>query len=99
MISKRELVDDKTTISTTRWAYVSIVTFAIVSVVLVLVSYVVCSLVDKPLPEGFLGGAAALIAIPMGIITTSKALQGFEPHKDKPTVTEEKEKLNDNNGK
>lgn len=77
----RELSDNKNNISSTRWAFCSIVKFAMCSIIGVLLSYVVCHIIDKPLDKEFLSNASKLISIPVGIITVCKGAQGFEPHK------------------
>ena len=63
MISIREISDDKSSISSTRWAFASIVKFDI----------------GKPFDSNLISGVALLLGILTGILTTSKILQGFEP--------------------
>ena len=83
----RELSDNKNNISSTRWAFCLIVKFAMYSIIGVLLSYVICHIIGKPLDEEFLSNASKLISIPVGIIAICKGAQGFEQHK-KPTDVE-----------
>lgn len=77
----KELSNNKNHYSTTRWAFCSIIKFAIISISVVLLLYVFCNIIDKPLDKEFLSNASKLISIPVGIIAICKGAQGFEPHK------------------
>ena len=83
MISIREIADDNSSISSTRWAFASIVKVDIFCVILIIVSGIIGHFIGKPLDSSFYGSSAMLLGILTGIITTSKSLQGFEPKKDK----------------
>ena len=80
MISTREIADDKTTISSTRWAFATVIKFDIVIISLTLIAGLVGHFVGSPLDNGFYGSIAMLLGILTGLVTTGKALQGFEPH-------------------
>ncbi len=85
MISIREIADDKTSISSTRWAFASVIKFDIAIVTLSIVAYLVGHFIGKPIEGSFFGYVATLLGTLTGIVTTSKALQGFETKKnDKP---------------
>ena len=80
MITVREIADDKTTISSTRWAFAAVVKTDIVIVVVSLLAGLIGHFIGKPISDTFYGQVALLLGILTGIVTTSKALQGFEPH-------------------
>lgn len=79
-ITVREISDDKTTISSTRWAFATVIKFDIVIVTLTVIAGIVSHFIGRPLDNGFYGSVAMLLGILTGLVTTSKALQGFEPH-------------------
>jgi len=83
MLSIREIADDKSSISSTRWAFASVIKFDIFVIFLIVVVFVVGHFLDKPLDISIFGGVATLLGVPTGFIATSKALQGFEPYKKK----------------
>ena len=91
-ITIREIADDTTTISSTRWAFASVIKVDIAIVVLTLLAGLVAHFVPGvvEIPNSFYGHVALLLGILTGIITTSKTLQGFEPPKTD-TNTKEKE--------
>jgi len=88
MISLREIADNFTTISSTRWAFGAILKFDMAIIAVSIVAIIVGHFVGKPFDDSFIKGVALLLGILTTIITTSKALQGFEPHKDKPSATD-----------
>lgn len=79
----REIADDNTSISSTRWAFASVIKFDIVVISLVLLAYIIGHFVGKPFDGGLVSGAGVLLGILTGLVTTSKSLQGWEPEKDK----------------
>ena len=83
MISVREIADDNSSISSTRWAFASIIKVDIFCVVLIIVCGLVGHFIGKPLDSSFYASSAMLLGVITGIITTSKSLQGFEPKKKK----------------
>ena len=83
MISLREIADDSTTLSSTRWAFASIIKFDMAIIALTVIAYIVAHLIGKPFDKDLINGVALLLGLLTGIITTSKALQGFEPKRDK----------------
>lgn len=93
MISLRELADDSTTISSTRWAFASIIKFDMTAITITIVAYLVGHFLDKPLDNELINGVALLLGSLTGIITTSKALQGFEPKKDKSEIKHQSYKV------
>lgn len=89
MITIREIADNNTSISSTRWAFASMIKFDIVIILLSIVAYLIAHFIGKPLDSSFFGGVCTLLGILTGITTTSKALQGFEPHKKQLEETKE----------
>lgn len=85
-ITLREIADDKTTISSTRWAFASVVKLDIAVIVVVLLAALVAHFVPgvQDFDSSFFGSVAALLGVVTTLVTTGKALQGFEPKKDKP---------------
>lgn len=83
MITIREIADDKTTISSTRWAFATVIKFDIVVIAVTLIAYMIGHFVDKPFDSGLVSGVAILLGILTGLTTTAKSLQGWEPEKDK----------------
>lgn len=85
MISIREIADDKTTISSTRWAFAVVIYFDIVVIALTLIAGLVGHFVPglKEIEGSFYGSVAALLGVLTTIIGTTKALQGFETHSKK----------------
>ena len=94
LISIREIADDDTTISSTRWAFASVVKADLYIVVITIISGIVGHFLGKPIPNEFYASVALLLGVITGIIGGNKALQGFETKKnDKPSIanTEPKE--------
>ena len=91
LISLREIADDKTSISSTRWAFASVVKVDLFIVLATVISGLVGHFIDKPLDPGIYANIAMLLGVLTGIITTSKALQGFETKKDDKKKTTEEE--------
>lgn len=83
MITIREIADDNTSISSTRWAFALVVYVDVFIVLLTVISGLVCYIIGKPIEIAFYGAVAMLLGVITGIIGTNKALQGWEPQKDK----------------
>jgi len=83
MITIRELSDDNSSISSTRWAFVSVIKFDIAAIVITTIVYIIGHFINKPFDASLFTGVSALLGILTGLVTTSKALQGFEPHNNK----------------
>ncbi len=100
MITLREIADDKTTISSTRWAFASVVKVDIAVIIVVLLAALVAHFVPgvEDFDSSFFGSVATLLGVVTTLVTTGKALQGFEPKKDKPHE-EPKEEVVEEEGK
>lgn len=79
MISTREIADDNTTISSTRWAFATIIKFDIVVIFITVIAFIVGHFVKMPFDVAVFGGIATVLGVLTAVITASKALQGFEP--------------------
>ena len=77
MIKTENLIDDKTSYSTTRWAFVVAMKFAIGIAVASFVAFIVFRIL-KIDTEGLFSGVATVSGVVVGLATTAKALQGFE---------------------
>ena len=82
MISIRDLADDNTTISSTRWAFATVILFDIVVIALSLLVFVVSHFMGKPIDLAFFDKEVVLLGVLTALVATTKGLQGFEP-KDK----------------
>lgn len=97
MINIKDLIDNKTSYSTTRWAFVVCVRTVVIIAFITIITWIILSILGKP-TEGLFGGSATLCGVIIGIISTTKALQGFESKKDKP-IEDNKENKEEDNGK
>lgn len=105
-ISLREISDDRTSISSTRWAFASVIKFDIIVIFLMVVSGLVSHFVPSvdELSTSFYGAVTALLGVLTGLVSTTKAMQGFETKKDDKTydseetsiVTDDYSEYNDN---
>ena len=96
MVSIREISDNNTPISSTRWAFASVIKFDIVVILITIIAYFIGHFFNKPFDSGLFTGVATLLGILTSLVATPKILQGFEPknNKDKPESTKPKEEPN-----
>jgi len=100
LISIREIADNDTTISSTRWAFASVVKADLYIVVITILSGIVGHFLGKPIPNEFYASVALLLGVITGIIGGNKALQGFETKKnDKPSIANTEPKKEEDEGK
>lgn len=92
MITIKDIADNNTSISSTRWAFASIIKFDIAVIAITIIAYMIGHFIGKPFDNDLINGVALLLGLLTGIITTSKALQGFETKKDDKTNFSEEEK-------
>ena len=92
-ISLREISDDRTSISSTRWAFASVIKFDIIVIFLIVVSGLLSHFIPTidDLSGSFYGSVTALLGVLTGLVSTTKAMQGFETKKDK-----DEESINNN---
>lgn len=105
-ISLREISDDRTSISSTRWAFASVIKFDIVVIFIMVVSGLLSHFIPTidDLSGSFYGSVTALLGVLTGLVSTTKAMQGFETKKDDKTydseetsiVTDDYSEYNDN---
>jgi hypothetical protein len=95
-ISIREIADDKTTISSTRWAFATVVKVDIAIIIIVLLAALVAHFFPgiDDFDNSFFGSVAMLLGVITTLVTTGKVLQGFEPYNEvvKPEIEKEPEK-------
>lgn len=75
----RKLADDNTTLSSTRWAFATVILFDIVVIALSLLVFVVSHFIGKPIDLGFFDKEVVLLGVLTAMVATTKGLQGFEP--------------------
>lgn len=85
MVTTREIADNNSSISSTRWAFALVIKFDIAVIFGTIVAGLVGHFMGKPLDNGFYGSVAMLLGLLTTLATGAKALQGFEPNKDKPS--------------
>lgn len=78
----KELADDNNSISSTRWAFVTVIKFDIIVIALTIAAYIIGHFIDKPFDGNLISGVSLLLGVLTSIITASKALQGFETKTD-----------------
>ena len=82
MVTTREIADNNSSISSTRWAFAFIIKFDIAVIFGTIVAGLVGHFIGKPLDNGFYGSVSMLLGILTGLAAGTKALQGFEPKHD-----------------
>lgn len=75
----RDLADDNTTLSSTRWAFATVILFDIVVIALSLLIFVVSHFVGMPIELAFFDKEVVLLGVLTAMVATTKGLQGFEP--------------------
>lgn len=90
MITLREIADNNTSISSTRWAFAKVINFDIIAIAVSIIAYVVCHIIKKPLNDSFFYAVGTLLGILTTLVATPKALQGFEPRENKCKPKKEK---------
>lgn len=79
MITMKEIADNNSTISSTRWAFAAVIKFDIVAIAVSILSIIVGHFINKPFDDTTIKGIALLIGVLTTIIGGSKIMQGFEP--------------------
>ena len=90
MITIRELADNNTSISSTRWSFVSIVKFDLLIIFISIVAGFVGHFVGKPIEKPLYDFILAALGVLTGILAFVKASQGFEPRHNKDSKEDEK---------
>jgi hypothetical protein len=92
MVTTREIADDNSSISSTRWAFATVVKFDIAVILITIGAGIAAHFMGKPLDNGFYGSVSMLLGILTGLATATKALQGFEPkHREDETKVSDAE--------
>ena len=97
MISIREISDDNSSISSTRWAFATVITFDMVVIVVSVIAFCLFHFLKRPLDNSFFYAVATLLGVLTTLVVTPKALQGFEPNKD--AINKETVETLENDGK
>ena len=79
MVKIRDIADNNSSISSTRWAFAAVVKFDIIAIAVSVVSIIVGHFIGKPFDDTTVKGIALLIGVLTTITGGSKIMQGFEP--------------------
>ena len=90
MITIREIADNNSTISSTRWAFATVIIFDIVMIIASIIVFCLFHFLKRPLDNSFFYAVATLLGVLTSLVVTPKALQGFEPKNDKTKLSESK---------
>ena len=82
MITLKDIADDKTTISSTRWGWALTLIVDVIVICIVVTAGLVGHFINVPIPDTFYKSVALLLGVLTGITGTTKLAQGFEPHKN-----------------
>lgn len=82
MITLREIADNETHISSTRWAFAVIVLLDVVVIVITVLAALIGHFIKRPIDNSIFSGVATLLSVPTTLITVAKSLMGFETHKE-----------------
>lgn len=75
----RKLADNDTTLSSTRWAFATVVLFDIIVISLSLIIFIISHFIRIPIALAFFDKEAILLGVLTALVATTKGLQGFEP--------------------
>ena len=78
MVTTREIADDNSSISSTRWAFALVIKFDIIVIFGTIVAGLIGHFIGKPFDNGFYGSVATLLGVLTTLATGAKVLQGFE---------------------
>ena len=78
MVTTREIADNNSSISSTRWAFALVIKFDIIVIFGTIVAGLVGHFIGKPFDNGFYGSVTMLLGALTTLTTGAKALQGFE---------------------
>lgn len=76
-MSIKELSSNNTEYSTVRYAFITVVRFDMIIISVVLASYIISSLMNKPLDDSLLDKTTMLLGVITTLITGSKVYQDF----------------------
>lgn len=76
----RKLADNDTTLSSTRWAFATVVLFDIIVISLSLIIFIISHFIGIPIALAFFDKEAILLGVLTALVATTKGLMGFEPH-------------------
>lgn len=99
MIKTKDLIDDETSISSTRWAFVTIIKFDIFMIVTSIFVFCLFHLLNKPLDTSFFYAIGTLLGVLTTLVVAPKALQGFEPKIEEKEIVIKNESMCEDDGK
>lgn len=76
----KQLIDESSNLSSSRWSLITCIRWAIILSIISILSYIICTLLKRPLPNEFLSGCAIIIGLIIGIPTAGKATQSFSEY-------------------
>lgn len=82
MISLKDICDEGTHISSTRWAFAIVIIFDIIVISITILCAIFGHFTNKPIDPSMFTGVATLLGIPTALISGAKIMQGFEGHKE-----------------
>lgn len=82
MVTLKDIADDKTTISSTRWGWALTLIVDVIVISIVVTAGLVGHFINMPITDTFYKSVALLLGVLTGITGTTKLAQGFEPHKN-----------------
>lgn len=82
MIGLREIADNETTISSTRWGWALTLKVDVIIICTVIFAGLVGHFTKRPIPNEFYSSVTLLLGVLTAITGSTKALQGFEPRKE-----------------
>lgn len=93
MVTTREIADNNSSISSTRWAFALVIKFDIIVILITITAGLVGHFIGKPLDYGIYSSVSMLLGILTTLAAGTKALQGFEPHHDQDESKAEKTEI------
>lgn len=90
MVTLKDIADDKTTISSTRWGFALTLIVDVIVIGVVIIAGLVGHFSGLPISDTFYKSVALLLGVLTGVSGTTKALQGFEPQHN--NIKEEEKK-------
>lgn len=82
-MSIKELSSNNTEYSTVRYAFITVVRFDMIIISVVLASYIISSLMGKPIDDSLLDKTTMLLGVITTLITGSKVYQDFSETRGK----------------
>ena len=75
MITIREIADDNTSISSTRWAFATIIRFDIIIITIAVLAFIVGHFIKMPFDVALFSGIATVLGVLTAVIGTESRLR------------------------